>query len=370
MLRYDYFVRWGVLALVALGTAPAPASAEPVEWSAFFGADKLPKDLALGGSVDPEQRPQTGPLLGGRLTWLPLASHWVSAGVEGELSLTTTWTGYGFTSRRQSYFAPVLGYRASAVVQGFPLALVRPHLLAGGGGASTASYSPYMNSESVGVYYWGAGVSISIGDSWHLRIDGRQVWVPATSGNREASYEIQIGLGRVITRTLPVIELPPRPLDDVSPNPDEHPAVPTPAPTPTPTPTPVPAPVAVPVPVPAPVPAPAPVPVPAPVPAPVAAPLPPAAAAAFDAASAVRFETSKARITAAGKLSLAKTLKVLRDHSSLKITITGHDADASLAKKRAEAVKWYLVDQGIAEDQIETATGDPAKTPISIAARP
>lgn len=96
---------------------------------------------------------------------------------------------------------------------------------------------------------------------------------------------------------------------------------------------------------------------------------PPAAAAAFETASAVRFETGKARITAAGKLSLAKTIKVLRDHGDLKITITGHDADAALAKKRAEAVKWYLIDQGIAEDQIDTATGDAAKKPISITVR-
>jgi len=80
----------------------------------------------------------------------------------------------------------------------------------------------------------------------------------------------------------------------------------------------------------------------------------------------VRFEAGKARITAAGKLSLAKTLKVLRDHADMKITITGHDADATLAKKRAEAVKWYLVDKGIAQDQIETTTGDAAKTPITI----
>ena len=41
-----------------------------------------------------------------------------------------------------------------------------------------------------------------------------------------------------------------------------------------------------------------------------------------------------------------------------------------LAKKRAEAVKWYLVDQGIAQDQIDTTTAGAAKAPIAITARP
>ena len=377
MPRYDYFVRWGVIALLAI--CSASASAEPVEWSAFFGANKLPKDLALGGSVDPEQRPQTGPMLGGHITWLPLASHWISAGVDGQLSLTTTWTGYGFTSRRQSYFAPVLGYRAAAIVRLFPLAQVEPHLLAGGGGASTASYSPYMSSDTAGVYFWGAGVTVRLG-SWNVRIDGQQVWVPVMSGDHAASYELQIGIGRYIASTLPTIEVPPNPPDDVGPNPTPPLALgPVPAPAPVPAPVAVPAPAPVPAPVPTPVPTPHPAPTPTPLPAPTPPPVPtpaptpagsPAAAAAFETASGVRFETGKARITAAGKLSLAKTIKVLREHNDLKITITGHDADAALAKKRAEAVKWYLIDQGIAEDQVDTATGEASKKPISITVRP
>ena len=43
--------------------------------------------------------------------------------------------------------------------------------------------------------------------------------------------------------------------------------------------------------------------------------------------------------------------------------------DADLAKKRAEAVKWYLVDQGVAQDQIETIAGPDADKPIEITLR-
>jgi outer membrane protein OmpA-like peptidoglycan-associated protein len=91
--------------------------------------------------------------------------------------------------------------------------------------------------------------------------------------------------------------------------------------------------------------------------------------AAFETATAVRFEPGKARITPAGKLSLAKVLDVLRDNPHLRIVITGHDKDAELAKKRAEAAKWYLVDKGVAEDQIDTATADADKRPITIAVK-
>ena len=79
---------------------------------------------------------------------------------------------------------------------------------------------------------------------------------------------------------------------------------------------------------------------------------------------------ARPRITTAGKLSLKKLATVLREHPELKVTVTGHDKDTALAKKRAEAVKWDLVDQGVAEDQIDTATGDPAKKPISVGPRP
>ena len=69
-------MRSGVIAaLLALTT---PAFAEPVEWSGFFGVDKLPSDIALGRGTAPEQRPQTAPMFGGRVTYLsdlPVAGY-------------------------------------------------------------------------------------------------------------------------------------------------------------------------------------------------------------------------------------------------------------------------------------------------------
>src|SRR3569623_468880 len=180
-------------------------------------------------------------------------------------------------------------------------------------------------------------------------------------GAREASFEATVGVGRTFGSKPPpphnevIDELTPAKVDANTPvNPEPPPPEPKPDDH-----------VDVEMPVTAPTPPPAPTPTPPPAPPPI----PPAAAAAFEAASAVRFDAGKARNTTAGKLSLKKLAAVLRDHPEMKITVTGHDKDAALAKKRADAVKWDLVDQGVAEDQADTATGEPAKTSITVGPR-
>jgi OOP family OmpA-OmpF porin len=390
-------MRSGVIAaLLALTT---PAFAEPVEWSGFFGVDKLPSDIALGRGTAPEQRPQTAPMFGGRVTYLAARSRWIDLGIEGELALTTSWTGYGFVDRRSSYFSPVLGYRGDVIVRALPESWFEPHLVGGGGGVTVASGSPFMTNDTDGVYFWGAGVTLAVQDAWLLRIDARQVWLPSMNDDRTAAYELNVSIGKTLQpRTIvvehvataeptpplatdqlerevpPINNLPPPDIDfdgirgsidqcptqpedkdgfedeDGCPDPDnDHDGIadtkdkcpgesetrngiadddgcPD--------------------------------------------EVPPKILAAFETATAVRFERGKARITPAGKLSLAKALGVLRDNPHLKIVITGHDNDADLAKKRAEAAKWYLVDKGVAEDQIDTAAADADKRAITIAVKP
>jgi OOP family OmpA-OmpF porin len=85
--------------------------------------------------------------------------------------------------------------------------------------------------------------------------------------------------------------------------------------------------------------------------------------AALLGTTAVRFEPRKARITDAARKALERTLAILRDRPNLRVVVTGHPENAAgedLAKKRAEAVKWYLVDQGIAADQLMTTVGEPS----------
>jgi hypothetical protein len=65
--------------------------------------------------------------------------------------------------------------------------------------------------------------------------------------------------------------------------------------------------------------------------------------------------------------ALAPLVDELRARTTLRVAVTGRDKDADLAKRRAEAVKWYLVDQGVAADRIETGIADGTGPPLEMA---
>ena len=51
---------------------------------------------------------------------------------------------------------------------------------------------------------------------------------------------------------------------------------------------------------------------------------------------------------------------MLEQHRELRLAIIGHaerPGGEDLARRRAEAAKWYLIDQGIAEDRITARVG-------------
>ena len=75
------------------------------------------------------------------------------------------------------------------------------------------------------------------------------------------------------------------------------------------------------------------------------------------------FEIGRARLTDAAKSALAPLATALDSHGSLRVVLTAHPDKnepraIDLATRRAEAIKWWLVDdQGIVEDRVDTATG-------------
>jgi outer membrane protein OmpA-like peptidoglycan-associated protein len=91
--------------------------------------------------------------------------------------------------------------------------------------------------------------------------------------------------------------------------------------------------------------------------------VPEAITRALAGAAAVRFERGRARVTPAARRALQPVLALLEQNADVALSIAGtpDGADgaggADLAKRRAEAVKWYLVDLGIAEDRLETSVG-------------
>jgi OOP family OmpA-OmpF porin len=83
----------------------------------------------------------------------------------------------------------------------------------------------------------------------------------------------------------------------------------------------------------------------------------------------IKFEAGRARVTEPAGAALRPVLAVLQGHPGLHLAIVGHPDRADradlddLAKRRADAVKWYLVDQGVAEDRIATRVEAAAKAP-------
>ncbi|HEY0192960.1 MAG TPA: OmpA family protein, partial [Kofleriaceae bacterium] len=82
-------------------------------------------------------------------------------------------------------------------------------------------------------------------------------------------------------------------------------------------------------------------------------------------ATPVKFESRRARVTPAAGAALRPLITMLEAHPSIRLTIVGipeharRPADADLARRRADAVKWYLVDQGIVEDRLVVQLGEP-----------
>jgi OOP family OmpA-OmpF porin len=427
---YDYRVRYGVFAaaLGAIAALELPAGADPglIEGAGFIGVDDFGSKIGLGDALAPEQRPQTAPTFGGRLTYLPLVTGRLALGVEGELAFTPSWTGYGFDGPRMSYFAPVFGYRAALVAR-LRLPGIEPHVVAGGGGETVTSASPFMATDTDPILYYGIGATFEVMPGWQMRIDGRQGFMSGRDGSTTATYELLLGIGtrfgarraepEPVKEHLDVfpagLERGPVDLDDdgvpdlvdrcpmerglkendgcPAPDPDgdgivgaadkcpnqaedfDHFQDEDGCPDPDNDGDGI-------------------------VDAKDACPndpetkngfddedgcpdtIPDSVVAAFEAANAARFEPGRVRLTDAAKLALDKALVTLRTHPTIHVVVLGHpdlkgapDTASELAKKRAEVVKWYLVEQGIPADQLDTHVGDPAKpkgAPVELVVAP
>ncbi len=348
---------------------------------------------------------RTAAMFGLRGTLMFLHTDMIDLGVEPEVGLTFSWTGYGFDIPvRASYFAPVLAYRGSVIAQLQVPAILKLHVLGGAGGESVFSHSPYVATDTDPMLYYGIGATTQLGEGWQMRVDARMGWMPDRDGGWTPVYQGMVGFGYRFgehARPIAVVEPPPPPVVAPPPVVVEPPAPPPPPPDPDGDgivgdadkcpdqaedkdgfqdedgcpdpdndgdgfldaqdkcpdqpetkngfddddgcPDEIPAPVQ----------------------------------AAFAAAGAVRFEPARARLTAAAKTSLEKLLDQLREHPGLHIEIIAHpdkrgDKAAALAKKRGDVVKWYLVDKGVPADQIDAHVDAEAtqKAPIEALATP
>ncbi|MBS1121987.1 MAG: OmpA/MotB domain protein [Deltaproteobacteria bacterium] len=393
-------VRGGMLVAMASIAAivPSPLRAEPrLEGSGFVGVGYFSHDTELGNSWAPEQVPNSAPVVGARLGYLiaPALAHIgardLQLAVEGELALATAFTGT--ESHRRSYFAPVFGWRAHGLLQ-LAGGQLRPHLVVGAGGETVTSSSPFMAKETDPVVYWGLGGALQLSGRWQLRGDIRHGLMPARASGVSSTLELQLGLATtfgpkarrhradpsmstVATNTGAAVDNhgspPAEPTGDAGPRPDpdgdgivgaadacpetaedadgfedtdgcpeldnDHDGV---------------------------------------LDARDGCPLQPETVngiadedgcpdgipddvtQALVAATAVRFEPGRARVTLAARVVLRSLLAMLGNHPEIRIAIAGRPDKAGadeLARRRVEAVKWYLVDQGIIADRITTKLG-------------
>lgn len=397
--------------LATLGSAALagePVESGNFELGGFVGIEDFSSHANLGTPTAPEQRPQPSPVVGLRLGYLGRAFRHLDIGPEAELSLAPAWTGYGFAAGRASYFAPVISYRAGLIVR-LRLPVFEPHAVIGVGGQSLVSDSPFIASDTDVVMYYGAGATIDVMPRWQIRVDGRRSMVPASGGGTTANHELLFGVvarlgsgapqrhSRYAPTPSPVLALSParrdactnatsnntdcptrdqdrdsvtdpadkcpRQAEDVDqfedsdgcPDPDNDTDGVLDATDPCPNraettngfddadgcPDSIPAFMTV----------------------------------ALSAASSIRFEPGRARLTLASKRALDQVVVALRTPAAIRVVITAHPDSrrTELAEKRAAVVKWYLVDHGVPGDELHirvSAVIKPAGPPIQIAITP
>ncbi len=399
------FVRSGVIAVLgALSLASIPARAEPqLEASGFAGVAYLSTQNQLGDSWAPEQVPGTAPVFGARLNILGPSVFEQNRlrfqiGVELELAIAASFTGGTAIDDggRMTYFAPIFGWRGHVFGRVLNESDYQFHMVMGAGGETVASSSPFMRKETDPVLYWGAGLGIPVGyGAWQVRGDLRHGLMPARTEGFTSTIEVQLGVStrfglpykkritpprKDVPPPQPIVDehdgdgdgLPDRldkcpwekesvngiadedgcaepdtdgdrivgladsdgdGLDDVS---DRCPSEPelrngvededgcpdT---------------------------------------------LPAELGKTLAAASKIVFEANRARVTDKSKQTLAQVIAMLGQFPTLKIVVIGHPAKAGsedLARRRADAVKWHLIDDGmIAQERVESRVGDVAKSP-------
>ena len=419
-------MRPGVLAVVGALAFASSAHADPqLEASGFTGVAFLPQAGQLGDSWAPEQVPGTAPLLGARLNMLgqPLLEQnglVVQMGLELELAMAAAFTGGTAIADggRMSYFAPVFGWRAHVITRITVNEAAQLHLVAGAGGETVASSSPFMRKETDPVLYWGPGFAIPVGDgAWQIRVDGRHGLMPAREGGLTSTFEVQLGVAtmfglpqkkRIAPPRLDVP--PPQPIVDESDGdgdglPDRLDKCPAEKETPN----------------------------------GITdddgcpepdgdgdhvigdadkcpdkaedldgfedsdgcpeldndgdgledvrdkCPMEPEVRNGFEdedgcadtvpvgitktlaGTQKVTFEPNRARVTDNAKEALANVIALLNEYASIKIVVIGHPVKKGgeeLARRRADAVKWHMIDEGmIAQERVETRVGDVKKSP-------
>ena len=169
----------------------------------FVGVDRFGGDIELGNAWASEQVPGTAFLLGLRagailipdLAGASDVDPGLGLELEGKLALAST--GEMPADGRGSYSSTVFGWRAHLIGR---LALgggrFAPHFVAGVGGESVLTSSPFMTDDTDAAFHWGPGVSYTLGGGLDVRLDLRHGLTAGRESSLTSTFEAQLGVAK------------------------------------------------------------------------------------------------------------------------------------------------------------------------------
>ena len=181
------------------GEAQTSAEAKPIQVGFFLGGNYLSPNNELGNSTFDDQVPGSGFLLGLRGSYLVLDSlapdqdmnPQLRAEVESKYTFSSTDGGMG----RDSISTPVFGWRANALLDLFPQNKLTPFALVGIGGETVFGSNLFMTSPDTDfAAYLGGGVRYEVRDDVEMRADLRLGETASRAGTASALFEVHLGV--------------------------------------------------------------------------------------------------------------------------------------------------------------------------------
>lgn len=213
----------GAVATAAAAQVYADESPRPgrtLHAGAFLGGNFFGDELELGNAYFPEQIPESAFLIGlrGSYPLLRLGAGTALAprlSLELEAKLALSSTGARPEAMRDSYFAPVLGWRAQAVLDLWSEYRAHPFAVVGLGGETVLTSSPFVASgDSDAAMYWGLGARYALTPRYGLRGDLRHGITAGRTDLSSSTVELHVGFYYAFSlgddepaQTAPVIEV-------------------------------------------------------------------------------------------------------------------------------------------------------------------
>ncbi len=190
---------FGLATVIGAGSTAQAEPAARIDAGAFLGGNYFSAENELGNAYFREQTPESAFLVGLRGSYSLLRPSPGSAlaprlSLELETKLALSSTGSATDRMRGSYFAPVMGWRAQAILDLWSEYRVHPFAVLGVGGETIFSSSPFVASgDSDAAMYWGVGAKYALAPRYGLRGDVRH---GVTAGRLDlASSTVEAHLG-------------------------------------------------------------------------------------------------------------------------------------------------------------------------------